>query len=239
VRKAGGAKSPLRSRASRRRQQRLSREAKALLGIGGVLALGAILFFVFFAPSSSRPDAGQTGQAQSAALLVREDSYQKGSPDAKVTLVEFLDFECEACAAMYPTVERVRQEYGDQVNFVVRHFPIHQNSVPAAKAAEAAGRQGKFWEMYAILFENQQEWGEKSEPQTAVFMAYAERIGLDMERFRSDFSDPTLDAKVGRDRADGVSAGVRGTPTFFINGVNAGNVMPYDEIKGKLDAALK
>ena len=234
-----GAKKPRKNRSTRRKQRGLSSEAKALLAIGILLAVGAAVFLVVVAPSSSSPAVGQSGRVQSAAILVREDSWQQGPPDAKVTLVEFLDFECEACRAMYPTVESIRKEYGDRVNFVVRYFPLHKNSVLASKAAEAAGRQGKHWEMYATLFENQQAWGEKSEPQTQLFLGYAQSLGLDMEKFTADMNDSSWDAKVSRDRADGVAAGVQGTPTFFVNGTNVGNVMSYSQLKSRLDAALR
>ena len=224
------------NRGKGRSRKRLSTEAKTLLIIGVVLAVGAALFLALTAPSS--PSAA-SGQPQSAALLVREDSYRQGPSDARVTLVEFLDPECEACRAMYPTVERIRQEYGNRIRFVVRYFPLHKNSVLAAKATEAAGRQGKYEAMYSMLFENQQTWGEKSEPQTQLFLEYAGSIGLDMERFQRDLDDAALDAKINRDKADGISAGVKGTPTFFVNGVNAGSVMSYEQMKSRLDAALR
>jgi protein-disulfide isomerase len=173
------------------------------------------------------------------AILVREDSYRQGSPDAKVTLVEFLDPECEACRAVYPTVERIRKEYGDRIQFVIRYFPLHRNSVLAVQAIEAAGRQGKYEAMYSTLFENQPAWGEKSEPQTQLFLEYARSIGLDMEQFQRDLRDTSFADKANRDKADGTAAGVRGTPTSFINGTNAGNVMSYDQFKSKIDAALR
>lgn len=226
-------------RTNRRSSRRLSSEAKTLLGIGFVLALGVVLFFVLIRPSMSPPPSAQTGKPQDASILVRDDSYRQGPADAKVTLVEFLDPECEACGAMYPVVERIRQEYGDQIQLVVRYFPLHKNSVLAVQAMEAAGRQGKYEAMYSMLFENQPAWGEKPEPQTQLFLGYARSIGLDMERFQRDLNDATVANKANRDKADGTAAGVRGTPTFFINGTNAGSVMPYEQLKSKIDAALR
>jgi protein-disulfide isomerase len=201
--------------------------------------VGAAMLLVLTARSSSPAPVAQAGQPQSSSLLVREDSYRQGPPDAKVTLVEFLDPECAACRAVHPTVERIRKEYGDRILFVVRYFPLHKNSVLAMRATEAAGRQGKYDAMQTLLYETQPSWGEKSEPQTSAFLAYARSLGLDMDQFQRDLADTTIDDKINRDRADGTAAGVRGTPTFFINGTIAGNVMPYEQFKSKLDAALR
>lgn len=236
---ATGRRSNRAKRSNRRSQRGLSNEAKVLLGIGLTLAIGAVVFFVLVVPSSSPAPVGRSGEPRNAAILVREDSYRQGPPDAKVTLVEFLDPECEACRVMYPVVERIRREYGDRILFVVRYFPLHRNSVLAVKATEAAGRQGKYEAMYSTLFENQPAWGEKSEPQTQLFLGYARSIGLDMDQFQRDLNDTTIEDKVNRDRDDGVAVGVRGTPTFFVNGTIVGNVMPYEQLKSKIDAALK
>ncbi|MCC7369638.1 MAG: thioredoxin domain-containing protein [Chloroflexi bacterium] len=224
------------ARAQKRKQRGLSTEAITLIVIGVALAVVAGLFLLFSGSSGSSASATKS---QGAGVLVRDDSIRFGPPDAKVTIVEFLDYECEACAAMHPTFERIRKEYGDRVTTVIRYFPLHKNSVLAFKAAEAAGRQGKYEAMYAMLFEQQRVWGEKNEPQTEVFVDFARRLGLDVEQFRRDLGDPTIDEKIGRDRADAMAAGVRGTPTFFINGVQAGNVMPYDQMKSKIEAALR
>ena len=222
------------------------KETKMLLGIGAILAIAAVvLVFATNSSSSSNeppvsaggPSAADTGGG--TGQLVREDSYRQEAVGSKVTIVEFLDLECEACGAMYPSVKRLLDEYEGRITFVVRYFPLHRNSVLAATAAEAAGRQGKYWEMYALLFENQGSWAEKSQPQTDVFIRYAESLSLDMARFRSDLNDPALEAKISRDKSDGVAAGVKGTPTFFINGVQAGSMMSYEQLKSRVDAALR
>jgi len=227
-------------RSSRPRQRKrggLSTEAKALIYIGLGLAFVAALFFVIIRPSMSATP--RAGQAQIAELLIREDSMRWGPADARVTLVEFLDYECPSCAAMHPTVERLRKEYGDRLQFVVRYFPLHGNSVLASKAAEAAGRQGQYEAMASMLFEQQRAWGGKSTPQTDIFIEFARRIGLDIEQFRRELADTALDAKVRRDEADAVAAGVTGTPTFFVNGVQVGSGMTYEQLKSRLDAALR
>jgi len=100
----------------------------------------------------------------------------------------------------------------------VRYFPLHNNSLLAVAATEAAGEQGKYWEMQELLFMNQPQWGEQSTPQTDLFMSYAEQLGLDTEAFASALQDPAHQAKAERDKQDGTALGVDGTPTFFING---------------------
>ena len=222
------------------------KETRMILGIGTILAIAAVVLVVATNSSSSSNEPPVSASGSSAAdtaagtgQLLREDSNRLEAVGSKVTVVEFLDLECEACGAMYPTVKRLLAEYEGRITFVVRYFPLHRNSVLAAKAAEAAGRQGKYWEMYALLFENQSSWGEKSQPQTDVFMRYAESLSLDMARFQSDLNDPTLEAKISRDKSDGVAAGVKGTPTFFINGVQAGSVMSYEQLKSRIDAVLR
>lgn len=151
--------------------------------------------------------------------LVRSDSLRiSDAPAGAVEFVEFLDFECEACRAAHPAVTELRERYGDRVAFVVRHFPLHNNSDGAALAAEAAADQGAFTEMMDLLFETQPEWGEKSTSQREVFFGFAEVLGLDMDRFGAVYDDPATLEKIYRDMADGMAAGVEGTPTFFLGG---------------------
>lgn len=173
-----------------------------------------------------------------AERLVRPDSQRLSTAnDGKVTFVEFLDFECEACGAAYPAIEQLRDDYDGRVTFVVRNFPLHKNSEAAARAAEAAAAQGKFEEMYDMLFQTQPQWAEKSSSQEAVFFGYAEQMGLDMTQFRAVYGDPATIDKVRRDKADGVELGVQGTPTFFLNGDKV-EVSSFAELVAKIDAAL-
>lgn len=139
-----------------------------------------------------------------------------GPDDAPVTLVEYGDYECPYCGMAHPIVERARQALGKQLRFVFRHFPLaeaHPHARLAAQAAEAAGAQGKFWEMHDTLFEHQ----DSLEP--ADILAYAQSLGLDVARFTSDLEAGTYAKKVRDDFRSGVRSGVNGTPTFFVNGV--------------------
>lgn len=215
----------------------LSGEAKALIGIGLVTLL-VLIGGAFLMSKSNPPAVDTTTQVVDPKILVRDDSYTIGTSSAKVTIVEFLDPECESCRAVYPTVKQILDEYEGKIFFVARYFPLHNNSVLAAKALESAGEQGKYWEMMDMLFTNQSDWGEKQEPQTELFTQYAQELGLDMDKFAQGLENKAYEDKVNRDKSDGISAGVQGTPTFFINGALAGNVMSYEEFKEKIDAQL-
>lgn len=190
----------------------VSKELQWLLLIGipiiVVMALGVRLY------NSNQPN--NTGVDES--LLIREDSPTLGAENAPVTIVEFLDPECESCRAAFPAVKQLLEDYGEDIRLVVRYFPLHNNSVLAAAATEAAGEQGMYWEMQEELFVHQPEWGEQQTPQTELFISYAEEIGLDIEQFTDALNDEDILARIERDHADAQALGLTGTPTFFING---------------------
>jgi protein-disulfide isomerase len=211
----------------------LSREARLLLLIGiPVLLVAGVLFAVARAgdTNTADPTAAQQG------LLVREDSPILGAPGAPVTIVEFLDPECESCRAVHPIMKRLLQEYDGQVRLVVRYLPLHKNSVLAAQATEAAGEQGKYWEMQDLLFANQPQWGEKGTPQSALFTEYARTLGLDVAQFTATVESGKYAAKVERDRQDALALGATGTPTIFINGRQV-RELSYAGLKAAIDAA--
>jgi len=168
--------------------------------------------------------------------LVRDDSPRL-SEGTEATFVEFLDFECEACGAVYPTIEELKDTYGDRVSFVVRYMPLHTSSLNAAKAAEAAGVQGKYEEMYDVLFQRQTEWGHKDVPEEQKFFDYAQELGLDMAQFRTDFDDPDVQARIEQSQADGRSLGVTGTPTMFMDGTKL-EVNSIEELEAAFEAAV-
>jgi thiol-disulfide isomerase/thioredoxin len=137
-----------------------------------------------------------------------------GSPMAPVTIVEFSDFQCPHCAAANPELHRIVKEHEGRVKLVFKHYPLpsHTRAEPAARAAEAAARQGKFWEMTDLLFTRQRALED------ADLEKYAEQIGLDMARFRADLASEEVAAAVAADRAEGEAAKVEGTPTVYVNG---------------------
>ena len=207
------------------------------LQICTALVLGALVVLIALAVFTGGDDEAPPA-ANRAERIVRSDSQRLSTADdGRVTFVEFLDFECEACRAAYPAIESLRDAYDGRVTFVVRNFPLHGNSESAARAAEAAADQGKFEEMYGLLFESQPEWGEKQTSQEDVFCGFAERLGLDKAQFRAAYDDPATLRKIRRDKADGVELGVEGTPTFFLNGKKL-EVSSYRDLVRQIDAAL-
>jgi protein-disulfide isomerase len=147
---------------------------------------------------------------------VSERDHVAGPDDAPVTLVEYGDYECPHCGRAHPVVKAVQRELEGQLRFVFRNFPLaeaHPHALLAAQSAEAAGAQGRFWEMHDMIFEHQ----DALEPEDIV--GYATAIGLDVARFKSELEAGTYVKKVRDDFRSGVKSGVNGTPTFFVNGV--------------------
>jgi len=146
---------------------------------------------------------------------VSERDHIVGPATAAITLVEYGDYECPYCGAAHPIVKEVRRRMGNSLRFAFRHFPLsrmHPHAERAAEAAEAAGAQGKFWQMHDMLYENQAALEDDD------LVTYAAAIGLDLERFGQDMLDGVHAARVRADFLSGVRSGVNGTPTFFING---------------------
>jgi protein-disulfide isomerase len=150
--------------------------------------------------------------------MVRPDSHAQGPENAPLTIVEFLDPECEACKAFFPTMKKFLEENKKNVRFVVRYMAFHTSSAMAIAALESAGLQGKYWEYLETLFVSAEEWGHKEKPDAAFFEKYAENLGLSMYKFKTDMTDPKWTTLIQRDMADGQTLGVKGTPTIFMNG---------------------
>lgn len=179
----------------------------------------AIIAAVVITQKNNEPEPVAADQRN--AITVRADSHRLDTAeDGKVTLVEFLDFECEACGAAYPVIENLREQYKDRVTFVIRYFPIpsHTNANNAAYAVEAAARQGKLEDMYQRMYDTQAEWGESQESKADLFRTYAQELGLDMAKFDADVASPDVAARVQKDVDDGTKLGVTGTPSFYLNG---------------------
>ena len=173
-----------------------------------------------------RKPVANTSKAAPSGQLIREDSPTMGPVDAKVTLVEFYDPECESCAAFAPIVKKIYSDYGGKLRLVMRYMPLHKNSMTAATFLEAAGEQGKYWEAQELIFKKQPEWAEKHgappDPNApninVLFDKYAKEIGVDMVKASVSIDARKFEEKIERDRKDGQGLGVRRTPTFFVNG---------------------
>lgn len=184
----------------------------------GAFALALIgIAFVYSEVQRQKPSE-ETG---TKAAVVRADSHRLSTAkEPKVTLVEFLDFECEACGAAFPIIEQLRTKYDGEVTFVARYFPLpgHRNAANAAHAVEAAARQDAFEGMYKRMFETQSKWGEQQESRAPLFRSYAADLGLDLDRYDADLRSASVARRVQKDVNDGLALEVSGTPTFFLNG---------------------
>jgi protein-disulfide isomerase len=161
--------------------------------------------------------------------LPTEDSPSRGAPMARVTVVEFSDFQCPHCAAAHPELVRLLREFDGQVRLVYKYFPLssHTRAVPAARAAEAARAQGKFWEMHDLLFEHQNAIEDDD------IRKYAAQLALDSEKFERDFSAESTAQRVDADRQLGIRLGIEATPSFFVDG------RPFRESPRSLAAYVK
>jgi formate-nitrite transporter family protein len=189
----------------------------------------------FLASRKAPDDAGTVVADSLVNRLVKEDSAFTGPQDAKVTFVEFGDFQCPSCGAIYPLLKDVKEKYKDQsVRFVFRHFPLpqHENAFLSAEAAVAAYKQNKFWQYHDILFENQLNLKKDD------LIAYAEKAELDMNAFKEALDTHANEALVKSDMADGSALGIRGTPTLFINNIQYNGKYSLDALSSAIDAEL-
>lgn len=225
----------------------MRKEIIILLAIAAIVVIAAVIGTSYYRKSVGKVESGNkvtntnTAKPPSRAdanILIKPDSPTLGAPNAPVTLTEFYDPECESCRAMYPIVKQILKDYQGKVRLVMRYMPLHGNSMLAAQVTEAAGEQGKYWEMQELLFNKQQEWGEKREPQTALFEKYATELGLNLTQFRTAIADNRYTAKIERDKRDGQSVGVRSTPTFFVNGRPLAR-LGEPELKSLIEEELK
>ncbi len=200
-----------------------------------LVGLGAL---IYIASSNKEPIAPVD---TSAAAEIAADDHVLGNADANVVLFEYTDFECPACRAYDSVVKELMAQYADTVAFVPRHFPLyfHQNAKPAAWAAEAAGKQGKYFEISKLIFENQDEWAGKV-ANVSLFYPYAEQLELDMDQFMADALSDEVKAKVDANFDLGTALGVNATPTFYINGTKIErNPGSLEEFASLLDQALE
>ncbi len=202
----------------------MRKEAIILIAILAVVIVGLVIGSKYYREGTAQP-VKTDNKAQET--LVRPDSPSIGPVDAKVTVVEFLDPECESCAAFAPVIKKLQKEFANDMRLVIRYAPFHKNARVAALYTEAAGRQGKYWEMQEKLFSKQSEWGEVHGHGTPAgpppdprpkFEKYAEELGLNVDQLKAAAEDPELAAKIDRDMQDVQTMGVRSTPTIYVNG---------------------
>ena len=202
-----------------------SGEAKFLIGsalLTLVILVGAIFMF------SKGP------KVVPQETLIPKDVLGVGAEEAKVTLVEFSDFECAACGAAHPFIKKALEKYPRDLRVVFRHFPLeqHKNAFLAAEAAEAAAAQDKFWEMADLLFESQTELSD------GTIRGLAVELKLDMEKFNRDLQERKYKTKIAKDINDGQSLGVSATPTFFLNGQKI-NLFSLSDLDSEIQKQLR
>lgn len=189
-------------------------------------------------PSNAPGSTAATGPVDPGS----DPPHTLGSATAPVTLEEFGDFECPPCGMLHPILKDVEKEYGPaKVRIIFREFPLvpnHVHALAAARAAEAAGMQGKFWEMHHMIYETQKDWHEAFDTR-AIFEGYATRIGLNLDKFRQDQSSATVEQRIFQDGKRGHALKVQGTPTVFINGreIPFESLAP-DKLKALINAEL-
>ena len=204
---------------------------------GGGLVLLAVLAFmaVKFASPSSTPSSKDIVPAPISA-----EDWLEGPENAPYTLLEYSDFECPACRAVQPMLKEVLGKMSGKIRFVYRHFPlkmVHSDSLLAARAAEAAGKQGKFWEMHDVLFDKQDEWVQAKDGPESFFKAYAEQLGLDPNRFQADYQSKEIITKIDAAYDTALKLGLDHTPTFFVNGRLIENPRDANELEASIQGS--
>jgi protein-disulfide isomerase len=205
----------------------------------GVLILIAVIFGgVLLHDRKANPNTSDTSSNSQNAT-----NHTEGSDKSGVVLIEYGDFQCPACGQYYPVVKELVDKYKDQITFQYRNFPLtqlHPNAFAAHRAAEAADKQGKFWEMHAKLYENQDQWSNASAGSVASFFeSYATELGLDMNKFKQDVPSQEVNAKINADIKEGQKLGATGTPTFVLDGVKIDNPRSLEDFSKLIDDAIK
>ncbi len=197
-----------------------------LIGVIAVLLIGTAVWY-----------SGTVNERYNNGVVVED--HIKGNPDAAVKLVEYSDFQCPACAQFHPYIIEIMDAYGDQLSFEYRHFPltqIHPFAEPAARAAEAAGQQGKFFEYHDLLFTNQTTWSASGNP-SQYFLQYAEELGLDIEQFTRQQRSSLLSERIRSQFSEARNLGFTGTPSFTLNGEKM-VFSSYADFKSQIEQAI-
>lgn len=212
---------------------------RATLWVLLIIALGALIFFMY-------KFGGESGTTENGPLTsvpeVRATDPVKGNENGKVTIIEYADFQCPACAMYAPIMNELQKQQGEKFRLVYRYFPltsIHRNALISSQAGEAARLQGKFWEMYDLLFINQNLWSESTNAES-IMVDLAKQAGLDENRFKEDLNSASVKQAVQNGLNEATRLGLNSTPTFFINGKKLeSNPRSLDDFKKIIDEAGK
>ena len=214
-----------------------------------IVIVVAVIGGMVYMARQDKLDVSDVGKDKAAGVLAAEDrngnieEHVLGKKDAKLIIVEYGDYQCPGCSTAAPKAKAVAEKYKDNVALIFRNFPIatiHPNARAAAAAAEAAGFQGKFWEMHDLIYANQDTWSQAStNDRTEIFLGYARQLGLKEERFKEELSDARITKKINFDVAIARTQGVTGTPTFYINGELVEATNDADYLENAVKEALK
>ena len=211
----------------------------AILAAVVVVALGAAFYLQRSADDQAA--SAPAPSSRTAGSLVSPQGWSKGNSQAKAVLVEFVDFQCGACAEASSRVANIARKHSSRLKIVFKHQPmrrVHGNAMIAAQAAEAAGLQFKFWEMHDLLLQRQPEWAKVPDAQT-IFLRYAAELQLNLARFRRDVWSREVREKINRDILEGQMAQVRSVPAFFLNGKPIPNTRDEVEFEQNIVAAIR
>lgn len=214
-------------------QERSQTMKKVMLWAAVGIALAAAVFAVI-------KTSGGSPATPLEPPAVTSDDWTAGPEQAKATLIEYSDFQCPACGVYYPVVKDLKAAFPDDLRVVYRHFPlttVHANAFDAALASEAAGVQGKFWEMHDRLFEKQDEWS-KAQNVREIFAEYAQTLGLDVAAFRASLDDAQVKAQVDNDIRGANSISVDSTPTFYLNGKLIQNPRDFEQFRSVIQQTV-
>jgi protein-disulfide isomerase len=198
------------------------------------IALGTALY------RANRPPPVTISKEKAVTNEKAESMHVRGAADAPVTLEEFGDFQCPPCGALSEPLNQLEGDYRAKMRLVFRHFPLpnHANAKPAAYAADAAGLQGRFWEMHDLLYREQANWSKAAAP-AELFVGYAKMIGLNVSRFQKDVESEEVKARVAADQKRASELGVTLTPTIFVNGESIrGPSLNPTGLRAAVEAAL-
>lgn len=208
--------------------------------IGFVVILVGAFIAMWAAGSNTKLPSPNSTAKDTANITIDASDHVKGPANAKVTIVEWSDFQCPACKAYAPVVNAIALMYPNDVRIVYKHFPlksIHLRAEIAARAAVAASMQGSFWEMTDKLFAGQETWTK--ERGTETFEKYAQELGLIADRFKQDLDSDASKSMVNEDYNQGLDLGINSTPTFYVNGKKIQNPDSVDAFKAIIEAELK
>lgn len=207
--------------------------SKQFIAIIIVVILG--LFGVFTLTKKSNNNSSGSSNSTTQPSEHKEGAGKKG-----VTLVEYGDYECPYCKNYYPLVKQVQQAYGDQITFQFRNYPLtqlHPHAYEAARAAEAAGKQGKYFPMHDLLYENQDSWANASDV-SSIFAGFAQQLGLNVDQFKADEASEAVANIINADTQAGQQLGITGTPTFVLDGKKIDSPSDLNGFKQVIDAEI-